>query len=210
MYIDDPSLLLFALPLAAYLLGAVPFGLLVARWVGSGDIRRQGSGNIGATNVLRSAGRIPGIIALLLDILKGAIPVLLARIAFGNDTLLTATIALAAFLGHLYPIYLGFKGGKGVATALGIFVAWTPAAGLGTIVAWILSAWVWRISSLAALVAFLLLPLFLFFQHSRAAMATGLIIIPFIFWRHRANIQRLALGTEPRIGQQSASTPGKP
>ena len=199
----DPSLIPFALPLAAYLLGAIPFGLIVAHMAGSGDIRQQGSGNIGATNVLRGAGRMAGAIALLLDITKGALPVLLARLWFGHDEPLIGAIALAAFLGHLYPVYLGFKGGKGVATGLGIFLAWTPAAGLMAALTWILTALLWRTSSLAAMLAFLLLPLFLFFQDSRTAMATGLIILPLIFWRHRSNIRRLATGMEPRIGQKT-------
>ncbi len=190
----------------AYLLGAVPFGLLVARWMGAGDIRQQGSGNIGATNVLRTAGRLAGAIALLLDMLKGFFPVLLARLWLGADTPLTGGVALAVFLGHLYPVYLGFKGGKGVATGLGIYLAWTPAVGLYALLAWLVTALVWRTSSLAALMAFLLLPALLFSQGSRTAMATTLVIVPWIFWRHRSNIRRLAHGTEPRIGR-SAATP---
>ena len=201
----DPFLLYGSL-LGAYLLGAVPFGLLVARIMGAGDIRQQGSGNIGATNVLRTAGRLAGAIALLLDMLKGLLPVLLARLWLGSDTPLTAGIALAVFLGHLYPVYLGFKGGKGVATALGIYLAWTPEMGLYALLIWIVVFLLGRISSLAALLTFLLLPILLFFQESRAAMATSLLILPWIFWRHRANIQRLALGTEPRIGRSAAPT----
>ncbi|MEO5348496.1 MAG: glycerol-3-phosphate 1-O-acyltransferase PlsY [Magnetococcus sp. YQC-3] len=197
--------------LPAYLLGAVPFGLLVARIVGVGDIRQQGSGNIGATNVLRAAGRLAGAVALLLDMLKGFAPVLLARLWLGSDTPLTAGVALAVFLGHLYPVYLGFKGGKGVATGLGIYLAWTPAIGLYAVLTWLVTAMLWRTSSLAALMAFLLLPAFLFFQESRAAMATALCMVPWIFWRHRANIRRLAHGTEPRIGRakdgRSAESP---
>lgn len=201
----DPFLLYGSL-LGAYLLGAVPFGLLVARIMGAGDIRQQGSGNIGATNVLRTAGRLAGAIALLLDMLKGLLPVLLARLWLGSDTPLTAGIALAVFLGHLYPVYLGFKGGKGVATALGIYLAWTPEVGLYALLIWIVVFLLGRISSLAALMTFLLLPILLFFQESRAAMATSLLLLPWIFWRHRANIQRLALGTEPRIGRSAAPT----
>ncbi|WP_130470358.1 glycerol-3-phosphate 1-O-acyltransferase PlsY [Candidatus Magnetaquicoccus inordinatus] len=187
----------------AYLLGAIPFGLLVARLMGSGDIRQQGSGNIGATNVLRTTGKLAGIIALLLDMAKGFLPLLLAKQSFGSHDPLTGGVALAAFLGHLYPIYLRGKGGKGVATALGIFLAWTPSAGLLAILTWLLTALFTRISSLAALLAFLLLPAFLFYQDSRSAMATALCIIPLIFWRHRSNIQRLAIGSEPRIGRST-------
>ena len=202
MQSTDHPLMLFSLPFVAYLLGAIPFGLLVARMVGVRDIRQQGSGNIGATNVLRSAGRMAGAVALLLDIIKGAIPILLARVWLGSDTLLTGLIALAAFLGHLYPIYLGFKGGKGVATGLGIYLAWTPIAGLATALTWVVAALLWRTASLASLLAFLCLPIFLFSQSSRAAMATALIILPLVFWRHRSNIKRLAMGTEPRIGKK--------
>lgn len=202
----DFSQTLITLPLAAYLLGSIPFGLLVGRLIGAGDIRHQGSGNIGATNVLRSGGRVAGAITLLLDMLKGAIPILLARLWLGEDTFSTAAIALAAFLGHLYPIYLGFKGGKGVATGLGIFLAWTPQAGLFALLAWIIAMFIWRISSVASLLAFLLLPALLFNQTSRAAMATSLIILPLVFWRHRANIKRLSTGTERPIGKKT----GKP
>lgn len=202
MTMEHPLIVLI-LPLAAYLLGSIPFGLLVARMTGVGDIRQQGSGNIGATNVLRRAGRMAGALALLLDMSKGAVPVLLARLWLGSDTLLTSMIAMAAFLGHLYPVYLGFKGGKGVATGLGIYLAWTPIAGLSAILVWILAALLWRTSSLAALLAFLLLPAFLFYQTSRTAMATALLILPLVFWRHRSNIRRLAMGTEPRIGKKT-------
>ena len=195
---------------AAYLLGAVPFGLLVARLMGGGDIRQQGSGNIGATNVLRSVGRLAAAIALLLDMLKGLLPILLARLWLGADHPLTGGMALALFLGHVHPVYLGFKGGKGVATALGIFLAWTPTAGLYALLTWMVSALLWRISSLASLLAFILLPGFLFFQESRLAMATALLMVPWIVLRHRANIQRLILGTEPRIGRPTSSTTGEP
>ncbi|MBF0401818.1 MAG: glycerol-3-phosphate 1-O-acyltransferase PlsY [Magnetococcales bacterium] len=207
---DNPFILYGSL-LAAYLLGAVPFGLLVARLMGAGDIRQQGSGNIGATNVLRTAGRLAGAIALLLDMLKGVLPILFARLWLGPEAPLVAGIALALFLGHLYPIYLGFKGGKGVATALGIYLAWTPEAGLYAILTWLLALLIWRTSSLSALLSFLCLPAYLFFQESRAAMATALLIVPWIFWRHRANIQRLATGTEPRVGRSAPPTaPSRP
>ncbi|MBF0098915.1 MAG: glycerol-3-phosphate 1-O-acyltransferase PlsY [Magnetococcales bacterium] len=199
----SPSALLESLLwlLPAYLLGAIPFGLLIAKLMGSGDIRQRGSGNIGATNVLRTTGKLAGALALLLDMAKGFLPVWLAKQTLGSHDPLTGAVALAAFLGHLFPIYLRFKGGKGVATALGIFLAWTPSAGLYAVLTWLFTALVTRISSLAALLAFLLLPAFLFFQDSRSAMATALCIVPVIFWRHRSNIHRLAIGSEPRIGK---------
>lgn len=202
IHIMTDPVISFVSPVAAYLIGSVPFGLLIAKLVGSGDIRQQGSGNIGATNVLRTAGPIAGAVALLLDMLKGALPVLLARLWFGSDTLLTGAVALAAFLGHLYPIYLGFKGGKGVATGLGIYLAWTPPAGAIALLVWIVSAMLWRTASLASLSAFIVLPALLFSQPSRTAMGTALLLIPLVFWKHRTNIHRLASGMEPRIGQK--------
>ena len=192
---------------SAYLLGAVPFGLLVARIMGAGDIRQQGSGNIGATNVLRTTGRLAGALALSLDMLKGFVPVWLACTWLGSDARLTGGVALAVFLGHLYPVYLGFKGGKGVATGLGIYLAWTPLAGLATVLTWVVTARVWRISSLAALLAFLSLPGWLLVQASPMATATACLMVPWIFWRHRANIQRLVRGTEPRIGRPAGDKP---
>ncbi|MBF0461057.1 MAG: glycerol-3-phosphate 1-O-acyltransferase PlsY [Magnetococcales bacterium] len=193
--------------LSAYLLGAVPFGLLVARLVGAGDIRQQGSGNIGATNVLRTAGRAAGALALLLDMLKGFFPVLLARLWLGAEAPLTGGVALAVFLGHLYPVYLGFRGGKGVATGLGVYLAWVPLAGGCALLAWMATALVWRISSLAALLAFLSVPVCLFFQGPPLAMQVACILVPWIFWRHRTNIQRLLQGTEPRIGRSTTGVP---
>ncbi|MBF0153066.1 MAG: glycerol-3-phosphate 1-O-acyltransferase PlsY [Magnetococcales bacterium] len=186
----------------SYLLGAIPFGLLVARLSGAGDIRRQGSGNIGATNVLRTAGRTAGAIALLLDMAKGAVAVLIARILAGPDSMLVAGAALAVFLGHLFPVYLRFKGGKGVATGLGIFFVWTPLAGLLTAGAWLLGVWVSRISSMGALVAFAVLPLVLFFQHEAPPAYVAGILTALVYWRHRGNMRRILDGTEPRIGQK--------
>lgn len=197
-------------PIAAYLIGSIPFGLIVAHLSGAGDIRKQGSGNIGATNVLRTSGRTLGSIALLLDIGKGALPVILARTLFAEDPWLTAITALAAFLGHLFPLYLNFKGGKGVATGLGIVLAWTPTAGLGALLIWIVTAFIWRYSSLSSLIAFLGLPLILFFQTSYYAMATALIMTLLVFWRHWPNIQRLHAGNEPPIGKKATPSKANP
>ncbi|MBF0126581.1 MAG: glycerol-3-phosphate 1-O-acyltransferase PlsY [Magnetococcales bacterium] len=186
----------------AYLLGAIPFGLLVARVKGAGDIRLQGSGNIGATNVLRVAGRAAGAAALLLDIGKGALAALLAVALFGPDSPITAGAILVAFLGHLYPVYLGFKGGKGVAVALGALLAWTPPLGLVIASLWLATSWRFRISSLAALAAFGLSPVALFWLTTPThTPATHGLITLLIFWRHRANISRLLHGTEPSIGK---------
>ncbi|MBF0137117.1 MAG: glycerol-3-phosphate 1-O-acyltransferase PlsY [Magnetococcus sp. DMHC-1] len=191
--------------LGSYLLGAVPFGLLVARWYGAGDIRQQGSGNIGATNVLRTAGRTAGALALLLDIGKGALATGVARWLAEPGSPLVAAAALAVFLGHLFPVYLKFKGGKGVATGLGVFLAWTPLTGLLTALAWLLGAWMFRISSVGALVAFAVLPTALFIQQATLAGSVAGIISALVYWRHRDNIRRILAGSEPRIGQKGTT-----
>ncbi|MGN7614079.1 glycerol-3-phosphate 1-O-acyltransferase PlsY [Magnetococcales bacterium HHB-1] len=193
--------------LYGYVSGAIPFGLLLGYLWGSGDIRKQGSGNIGATNVLRIAGKKAGILALLLDIGKGATAVLLVQWQTGND-ILAGFSGLAAFLGHLFPIFLRFKGGKGVATALGITLAWTPWAGLLGIITWLTSAVIFKISSLAALLCFAIVPMsLLFLPYGALSVGLSLIMSLMIFWRHRSNIHRLIQGTEPRIGQKK--TPEK-
>ncbi|MBF0448541.1 MAG: glycerol-3-phosphate 1-O-acyltransferase PlsY [Magnetococcales bacterium] len=188
---------------AAYLIGAIPFGLLVARFFGAGDIRQQGSGNIGATNVLRAAGKKAGATALLLDMFKGALPLFISMSLYGANDPITLYCALAAFSGHLYPIYLGFKGGKGVATALGILLAWVPLVGLITVLLWLLGAKLFKISSLAALIAFALLPPMLYLFGESLPLWASAYVTPLIFWRHRANINRLLRGEEPRIGKKS-------
>ncbi|MEO5347816.1 MAG: glycerol-3-phosphate 1-O-acyltransferase PlsY [Magnetococcus sp. YQC-9] len=188
---------------AAYLLGAIPFGLIVGRFAGVGDIRAQGSGNIGATNVLRVAGRKAGAIALLLDIGKGALVVGMAIGLHSVDAPITAASVIVVFLGHLYPVYLRFKGGKGVAVALGALLAWTPWPGLLMILTWVGMAKWMRISSLSALTAFVVGPLSLVWLPAPAlAPAIHAMISVLVFWRHRANIGRLLAGTEPRIGKK--------
>ncbi|NGZ06337.1 MAG: glycerol-3-phosphate 1-O-acyltransferase PlsY [Magnetococcales bacterium] len=188
--------------IAAYLVGAIPFGLLVGQWIGVGDIRTQGSGNIGATNVLRVAGRRAGAIALALDMGKGAVVTGGAMAWLGADSPWTAGCVVAVFLGHLYPVYLKFKGGKGVAVALGALLAWTPVAGLIMIITWLGMAKLVKISSLSALTAFLIGPLsLLWLPAPKLALATHSAIALLVFWRHRANIQRLIQGKEPVIGR---------
>ncbi|MBF0628852.1 MAG: glycerol-3-phosphate 1-O-acyltransferase PlsY [Magnetococcales bacterium] len=188
--------------LAAYLLGAVPFGLIVARLAGVGDIRTQGSGNIGATNVLRVAGRKAGAIALALDMSKGTLVAGMAAWWFGSASPWSAASVVMVFLGHLYPVYLKFKGGKGVAVALGALLAWTPWAGLLMVIIWLGMAKLVRISSLAALTAFVVGPVaVVWLPAPELALPTHLLISLLVFWRHRANIRRLLQGTEPKIGQ---------
>lgn len=183
-----------------YLLGSVPFGLVIARALGLGDLRQIGSGNIGATNVLRTGNKPAALATLLLDSGKGAIAVLLAR-HFGGET--AAILAGgAAFLGHCFPVWLGFRGGKGVATFLGTLIALHWPLGLIACATWALTALIARISSLSALLAAALAPVFAWGlgRHDIAAVAGFMAAL--IFLRHRTNISRLLAGTEPRIGRK--------
>lgn len=183
--------------LCGYLAGSVPFGLLLTRLGGLGDIRQIGSGNIGATNVLRTGHKGLAALTLILDGSKGAVVVLLAQ-QFAPDSVPYA--ATAAFVGHLYPVWLRFKGGKGVAIFLGILLAAEPLAGLAGCATWLLTAFTLRYSSLAALVSALLSPLYAYFLgDGPTAVLTGA-LAALIFWRHKDNISRLKNGTEPRIG----------
>jgi glycerol-3-phosphate acyltransferase PlsY len=185
----------------AYLLGSVPFGMVMARLFGLGDLRQIGSGNIGATNVLRTGNKTAAALTLVLDAAKGGIAVVIARMALGADA---AQIAgFAAFLGHCYPVFLGFRGGKGVATFLGTLLALAWPVGLAACATWAAVAALSRISSLSALVAAALSPIWaLALGHADAtAMMLGLALL--IGLRHDANIRRLIAGTEPRIGRKS-------
>jgi glycerol-3-phosphate acyltransferase PlsY len=183
----------------AYLLGSIPFGLLLTRAAGLGDIRNIGSGNIGATNVLRTGRRGLAAATLLLDGGKGTVAVLIARHA-GYPAPLCA--GFAVFLGHLYPIWLKFRGGKGVATGLGVLLAETFPVGLIACATWLAVAFLLRLSSAAALAAFAIAPLAaLALGHARLALL-ALLIAGLVFWKHGANIARLRAGTEPRIGKK--------
>lgn len=187
----------------AYLLGSIPTGVIVARVVGGSDPRSQGSGNIGATNVARTLGRKAGIVTLVGDALKGFLPTAWAAGAFASPWG-AATVGLAAFVGHLYPVYLRFQGGKGVATGLGIFLALAPgpvllaAAVFGGVV------WKWRMVSLGSLAAAGSLPLFAgFLGHPVAVVLSGLVVAGLTLWKHRGNLQRILDGTERRIGRST-------
>jgi glycerol-3-phosphate acyltransferase PlsY len=183
----------------AYLLGSVPFGLLLTRLAGLGDVRKIGSGNIGATNVLRTGRRDIALVTLILDGGKGAVAVLLAYEMFGPSA--SALAAIGAFLGHLFPIYLGFRGGKGVATFLGIALAahfWVGLLACGT---WLLVAAVTRYSSLAALVATAATPVYAYFFSHYLEMEQGVVLAALVYLKHRQNMKRLATGEEPKIGQ---------
>ncbi|MEZ5686384.1 MAG: glycerol-3-phosphate 1-O-acyltransferase PlsY [Paracoccaceae bacterium] len=184
----------------SYLLGAVPFGLVITRMLGLGDLRQIGSGNIGATNVLRTGNKPAALATLLLDSGKGAIAVLLAREFAGEHAAIVA--GGAAFFGHLYPIWLGFKGGKGVATFLGTMIALAWPLGLAACAVWLATAVVTRISSLSALVAAAAtVPLAWVLGHPELMLLSA-ILAALIFWRHRSNIARIARGTEPKIGKK--------
>ena len=183
----------------AYLVGSIPFGVLITRALGLGDLRAIGSGNIGATNVLRTGNKAAAAATLILDAVKGALPLLVARAAAGETAALVA--GLAAFLGHLFPVWLRFRGGKGVATFLGVMLALAWPAGLATCAVWLLTALVTRYSSLAALVAAASTPVWLLLLGQRQAAWLALALAVLVFVRHHANIGRLLRGAEPRIGR---------
>ena len=187
--------------LVGYGLGSVPFGLILARHMGLGNLRSIGSGNIGATNVLRTGNKIAAALTLLLDGGKGAIAVLIAQSLSGE--IAAQITALAAMLGHCYPVWIKFRGGKGVATFLGVMLALSPLIGVACCATWLLTAILKRISSLSALLAAAASVLWsiIFAHHSLIGLCLLLCIL--IFWRHRANITRLLDGTEPKIGSKS-------
>lgn len=192
--------LLLGAAIIGYLLGSIPFGLILTKAAGLGDVRSIGSGNIGATNVLRTGNKKLAAATLLLDALKGTFAVLIAKAFFGVEASLVA--GFFAFLGHLYPVWLGFKGGKGVATYLGVLLAVAPLMMLGFIVVWVVTAFLTRISSLSALIAMLAIPVALWIVEGEktALLITILSIISWI--KHRENIKRLLAGTESKIGQK--------
>ncbi len=184
----------------AYLLGSIPFGLVMARVFGLGDIRTIGSGNIGATNVLRTGNKPAALLTLILDAGKGAVAVLLARAAVGEDA--AGLAGLFAMLGHLYSIFLKFNGGKGVATFLGTLLALSFPVGLAACATWLVVAAISRYSSLAALVAAALAPIYTFVFYHRHGAILVLFLAALIFYRHGANIKRLLDRTESRIGDK--------
>jgi len=187
-----------------YLLGSIPFGLIFAWLAGAGDVRKIGSGNIGATNVLRTGKRWAAVLTLVFDGGKGAVAVLVARVLYGDVAAVCA--GLGAFLGHLFPVWLRFKGGKGVATFLGVTLALAWPAGLLVAATWLVAAAIWRISSLSALIAAALAPLYtLYFGGPVNALLVSLMAL-LIFVMHRQNIARLSRGEEPRIGGAKASS----
>jgi len=198
--LSTAPMLLVLTALVAYLLGAVPFGIAIARLFGLGDLRQIGSGNIGATNVLRTGNKFAALLTLMGDAGKGGAAVLIARALFGPDAAQLA--GFAAFLGHCFPIYLGFRGGKGVATFLGTLLALFWPAGIAACLTWLVAALLFRISSLAALIAAISAPIWLAVLGMPSAVILGIALAALILWRHSANIQRLLAGTEPKIGKK--------
>ncbi|WP_299738276.1 glycerol-3-phosphate 1-O-acyltransferase PlsY [uncultured Roseobacter sp.] len=199
--IEHATSILLLWALIGYLLGSIPFGMVLANVMGLGNLRDIGSGNIGATNVLRTGNKTAAALTLILDGGKGAAAVLLAR-AFGGED--TAQIAgLMAMIGHCYPVWLRFAGGKGVATFLGIMLALSLPVGIGCCIAWLIGALLWRISSMGALVSAAASTFLLVFLGQGEAVVLGGLLTVIVLWRHRANISRLRAGTEPKIGQNS-------
>ena len=185
--------------LIAYFLGAVPIGLLIAKIYGHPDIRREGSGNIGATNVARVVGKKQGLITLIGDISKGAVPVLLAMWLIGTDTWI-ALIGFFSFLGHIFPIYLKFRGGKGVATATGVFFAISPLAVVFDLLIFLFVVWRFRYVSLGSLSAAFAMPFLLFIiSGKKAYISLSILMAILIFYRHKENIGRLLKGEENRL-----------
>jgi acyl phosphate:glycerol-3-phosphate acyltransferase len=193
------------IPVVAYLLGSIPFGLLLAKLFGSADIRKAGSGNIGATNVARVAGPLAGILTLLLDLGKGAAAVYGASRFAHESAAWTILAVLCVIAGHCYPVWLGFRGGKGVATAAGAFLVVCPFAVLGSIVIFILVVVYWRFVSLGSIAAAASLPLLVYFLWAPGhappyAVTFGTLAAVFlVVYKHDANIQRLVEGSEPRF-----------
>ncbi len=189
-----------------YLLGSIPFGLLLTQAAGLGDVRKIGSGNIGATNVLRTGNKGLAALTLLLDALKGTAAVLIGYWigAQGGVAILASLLAgLAAFLGHVFPVWLGFRGGKGVATYIGVLFGIDWRAGLAFCGVWLIVALLTRYSSLSALVASLAIPAGLLLTGDRATALAAAIMSALLLYKHRANIRRLAAGEEPRIGAKA-------
>jgi acyl phosphate:glycerol-3-phosphate acyltransferase len=205
------SLYPFVATLAAYLVGSLSFAVIVSRAFGLADPRTYGSGNPGATNVLRSGHKAAAVLTLALDALKGFVPVFLAQqfgAGFGLGEGTVAAVALAAFLGHLWPVFFKFQGGKGVATAAGVLFGLNPWLGLATLATWVIIAAFFRYSSLAALVSAAFAPFYQLLIWGGGAEALAITVISLLLaWRHSANIRKLLKGTETRLGQKAPATP---
>jgi len=193
---------LILLMAAALFIGSIPTGLIIAKLRGI-DIRNTGSGNIGATNMLRSAGKWPALFTLIGDMAKGVAAVLIARHFFGGEPVYEGIAGICAVLGHDFSIFLRCRGGKGVATSLGVLAVYSPQICLATIIIWLMTAFVTRYSSLSALVSFGIMPLAVYMGDSRAKLPAALFMSVLLYLRHRTNIERLIKGQEPRIGRKA-------
>ena len=204
-----------AATLAAYLIGSLSFAVIVSRAMGLNDPRSYGSGNPGATNVLRSGNKAAAILTLVFDALKGFVPVWLVDqfgAAYGLGVGTQALVGLAAFLGHLWPVFFRFQGGKGVATAAGVLLAFNPWLGLATLLTWAIIAGFFRYSSLAAIVSAVFAPFYQLLIWDGGPTAIAIVVMSLLLiWRHSANIQKLLAGTESKLGQKKAgATPVTP
>ncbi len=202
----------------AFLLGSIPFGLIFTKSKGI-DLRSTGSKNIGATNVLRSAGKLPALFTLLGDMIKGAIPVFICKYMIGNidialqadelviaEDLWAGLVGLSAVLGHTFSVFLSFKGGKGVATGFGVLLVYSPMAAAVGLIIWIAVAVISKISSLAAITAVGLMPVvFILFRASAVKVTIGIVLAALIIYKHKSNIKNLIAGTESRIGSKDSS-----
>jgi glycerol-3-phosphate acyltransferase PlsY len=198
--------------LAAYLIGSLSFAVIVSRAMGLDDPRSYGSGNPGATNVLRSGNRAAAMMTLAFDALKGYVPVLLALVygpRFGIGEVTVALVGVAAFAGHLWPVFFGFKGGKGVATAIGVLMAFNPWLGLATLLSWLIVAALFRYSSLASIVAAVFAPFCQLLIWGVAPVLMAICTMSLLLlWRHQPNMRKLFAGTESRIGAKPAASAG--
>ena len=182
-----------------YALGSIPFAFIVTKFFGLGDIRQVGSGNVGATNVLRTGNKLAAALTFIGDVGKGVVAVLIAK-NWGENASMAA--ALGAFTGHIFPVWLNFKGGKGIATGAGILAAWTPVVALCAAATWLVTAFVTRISSVAALVTAATAPFYMLVFSTTTYTIGTTVLAALIFVTHRENISRLASGQEPKIGQK--------
>ncbi len=196
--IDSPISVLVLWAVIGYLLGSIPFGIVLTRILGLGNLREIGSGNIGATNVLRTGNKAAAAATLILDGAKGAVAVLLARTMVGPDAAQLA--GLMAFIGHCFPVWLRFRGGKGVATFLGLILALAWPVGLACCATWLAAARLSRISSVGALAAAFSSPIWAGLLGATQIIALAILLTAIVFYRHKENIARLRMGTEPRIG----------
>ncbi len=197
--IDSTTNELILWAVLGYLIGSIPFGLIIARVMGLGNLRQIGSGNIGATNVLRTGNKAAAALTLLLDGGKGVLAVLLARAYAGDDAAQVA--ALMAFLGHCLPVWLAFRGGKGVATFIGLWLALDWRVGIALCLTWLVAVAIWRMSSAGALAAAALSTTWIMLLTNGSTFFLGIVLTILIYWRHKSNVTRIKSGTEPKIGK---------